>query len=104
LLNFDLPFVLTLSVSVIAVILTYVDMRRRLTQEREFSQSMAKLINTLREELKLLRKQSMTSEDIQRQKLLAQREQQQWNRMKDFAKAIGWILEHAEGDYEEDEY
>lgn len=98
--NFDLPFVVALSVSIVAVILTYIDMRRRLKQEREFSKSMANLINTLREELELFRKQSRTSEDIQRQRLLAQREQQQWNRIKDFASAIGWILEHAEDDEE----
>lgn len=76
-------------------------MRRRLKQEREFSQSMANLINTLREELELFRKQSKTSEDLTRQRLLAQREQQQWNRMKDVAKTIGWILEHAVDDEEE---
>lgn len=95
-LDFDLPFVLTISVSVVAVILAYIDMRRRLGQERKFSQSMANLINTLREELKLFRKQSMTSEDVERQKLLAQREQQQWNQIKDVAQAIGWFLEFVE--------
>jgi len=94
--DFDLPFVLTISVSVVAVILAYIDMRRRLEQERKFSQSMANLINTFREELKLFRKKSMTSEDVERQKLLAQREQQQWNRMKDVAQAIGWFIEHME--------
>jgi len=102
---FDLPFILTLGVSIVAVILSYIDMRRRLKQERKFSRSMANLISTLREELELFRKQSTTSEDIKRQKLLGQREQQQWNRMKDIAKAIGWILEHAEDEEEdEDEY
>lgn len=101
--DFDLPFIFTLGVSIVAVILSYIDMRRRLKQEREFSQSMANLVNTLREELELFRKQSMTSEDMKRQKLLAQREQQQWNRMKDIAKAIGWILEHAEDEYEEED-
>jgi len=84
-----LPFVVALSVSIIAVILTYIDMRRRLKQEREFSKSMANLINILREELELFGKQSRTSEDIQRQRFLARREQQQWNRIKDFASAIG---------------
>jgi len=60
---------------------------------------MANLINTLREELGLVRKQSKTSEDLDRQKLLVKREQQQWNRMKDVFKAIGWFLEHAEDEY-----
>jgi len=77
-------------------------MRLRLKKEREFSQSMANLINTLREELRLFRKQSKTSEDIERQKLLAQREQQQWNRMKDVGKLIGWLLEHTEDEEEYD--
>jgi len=93
---FDLPFILTLGVSIVAVILSYIDMRRRLKQERKFSRSMANLISTLREELELFRKQSMTSEDIKRQRLLARREQQQWNRMKDVAKAIGWFLDYVE--------
>jgi len=101
--DFDLPFILTFSVSTIMAILFYIDMRRRLRQQREFSKSMAKLIDTLREELKLFRKKSTTSGDIERQKLLTKREQQQWNRMKDVAKAIGWFLEHAEGGDEEGE-
>jgi len=92
----DLFSILTLSISIIAVVISYMDMRRRLDQEREFSQLMANLINTLREELKLFKKQSMTNKDIERQKLLAQREQQQWNRMRDVAQAIGWFLEHME--------
>jgi pilus assembly protein TadC len=94
--DFDLAFALTFSVSIIAVVLTYIDMRRRLKQEREFSQSMANLINTLREELELSRKQSKTTVDIERQKILAQQGKQQWNQIKDIGKAIGWILEHAE--------
>ena len=88
--DFDLPFILSISVSVFAVILTYMDMRRRLKQEREFSKSMAELINTLRE------KSKTSTEDIAKQNLLAQREEQQWNRLKDIAKAIGWIIEHSE--------
>jgi hypothetical protein len=75
-------------------------MRRRLKQEREASQLMANLINTLREELELFKKQSKTNEDIERQRLLARREQQQWNQIKDIGKAIGWILEHSEEDDE----
>lgn len=100
----DVTFLLTFGVSLVAVILSYIDIRIRLKQQREFSKSFAKLVNTLREELKLFRKQSKTSEDIRRQKILAQREQQQWNQIKDVAKAIGWFLEHAEEEYEEDEH
>lgn len=99
---FDLFSILALCVSIVAVILTYIDMRRRLNQEREFSKSMARLIDTLREELQLFRKKSMTNEDMERQNLLARREQQQWNRMKDVAKMIGWFLEHAEEREEEE--
>jgi len=91
-----LLFVIPVSISIVAVVLTYIDMRRRLKQEREASQSMANLINTLREELELFRKQFKTSEDSKRQRILAQQEQQQWNRMKDVFKAFGWMLEHAD--------
>jgi len=63
---------------------------------------MANLINTLREELELFRKQSRTTEDIERQKLLAQQGKQQWKQVTDIGKAIGWILEHA-GDAEDED-
>jgi len=92
----DVASALTLSVSIIAVILSYIDMRRRLKQEQEASQSMAELINTLREELELFRKRSMTNEELQRQKVLVQREKQQWKQITDIGKAIGWILEYSE--------
>ena len=57
---------------------------------------MAELINTLREELELFRKRSMTNEELQRQKVLVQREKQQWKQITDIGKAIGWILEYSE--------
>ena len=94
--DFDLAFALSLSVSIIAIVLTYIDMRRRIKAERDFNKSMAKLVNTLREELELFRKQSKTGEDIERQKLLARQGQQQWKQLTDIAKGIGWILEHSE--------
>jgi len=96
-----LPFALSLSVSIVAVVITYVDMRRRLKHEREFSKSMANLINTLREELELFRKQSMTTEDIERQKLLAQQGKQQWNQIKDIGKLIGWVIKQTKNDENE---
>lgn len=99
--DLDMAFALTLSVSIIAVVISYIDIRRRLKQDREASKSMALLINTLREELQLFRKQSQTSEDIQRQKLLTQREQQQWKRIVDVGKAIGWLWEHTEEENED---
>jgi ABC-type transport system involved in cytochrome bd biosynthesis fused ATPase/permease subunit len=95
-MDYDLVAILSLTVSIIAVVTAYVDMRRRLKAEREFNKSMAKLVNTLREELELFRKQSKTSEDLERQKHLASQSQRQWNQLKDVAKAIGWILEHSE--------
>lgn len=94
--DLDVASALTLSVSIIAVILSYIDMRRRLKQEQEASQSMAELINTLREELELFRKRSMTNEELQRQKVLVQREKQQWKQITDIGEAIGWILEYSE--------
>lgn len=102
--DFDLVTILTLCVSIVAVILTYIDMRRRLKQEQEFSKSMGRLINTLREELQLFRKKSMTNDDLKRQQLLAQKGQQQWKRMKDVARGIGWFLDRMEDTEEEEEY
>jgi hypothetical protein len=78
------------------VVITYVDMRRRLKQEREFSQSMANLINTLREELQLFRKQSMTNEDLKRQELLAKKGEQQWKQITDVMRGIYRVLKDSE--------
>jgi len=93
-MDFNILSISALCISIVAVILAYVDMRRKLRQEREFSRSMADLIGTLREELELFRKQSITGNESKRQQLLTQRENEQWSRLKDVAKAIGWILEH----------
>ena len=79
-------------------------MRRRLKQEQEFSKSMAKLINTFREELKLFRKSSKTDEDIERQKLLLKRGKHQWNQLKDIGKLGKFLLEHTDDSEEEEEY
>lgn len=94
--DFDLSFILTISVSIIAVAITYIDMRRRLKQEREFSQSMANLINTLREELQLFRKQSMTNEDSRRQELLARKAEHQWKQITDVMKGVYKVLKDSE--------
>jgi hypothetical protein len=102
-LGFEFLPIVSLCVSVVAVILTYVDMRKRLSQEQEFSKSMATLITTLREELKLFRKPS-SSNDIEKQKLLFKKEQHQWNQLKDVAKAVGWFMEQAENEEDEEDY
>lgn len=94
--GFDLFSILSLSVSIIAVAISYLDMRRRLRQEREVSQHMANLINTLREELELFRKQSRTNEDLKRQELLAKRGKQQWKQITDVAKGLGWLIKRFE--------
>lgn len=93
--------IVTISVSIIAVAISYIDMRRRLEQERKFSKSMADLINTLREELELFRKQSKTSEDIKKQELLFKQGQQQWKQVTDIGKLFGWFIKQAQN--EEDE-
>jgi len=101
--NLDLPFAITISISIIAVILTYVDMRRRLKQERESSLQMANLINTLREELELFRKQSKTSEDLRRQELLFKKEKQQWKQITDIFKGAYTALKDSEEDEHNEE-
>jgi len=96
--------VVTISVSIVAVAISYVDMRRRLRQEREFSKSMADLIITLREESELFRKQSKTSEDIKRQELLFKQGQQQWKQITDIGKLVGWVIKQTQNDdYENNE-
>ena len=101
-MGFEFISIITVCVSIIAVILAYVDMRRRLKEQQEFSKLFMKLLDTLREELKLFKKQSKgvssTKQELAREKLLAQREGQQWKQIKDVGKAIGWILEHTEDD------
>ena len=83
-----------------AVVLTYTDMRRRLKQDREFSDAQAKLIKTFQEELKLFRKQlsqrrgrDLSKADLERQKLLQRRAEHQWRQFRDIAKAVGRIIE-----------
>jgi len=98
-LTFVLPFsvsIVTAVISIVTVVLAYYDMKKRLKQEHDFSQSMADLVKTLKEELQLFRNQSSTSIDLERQKLLARKEETQYNRMKDVGKLIGWFLEHAD--------
>ena len=106
--DLDVTFLLTFGISLVTAILFYVDMRRRLKEQQEFSKLFMKLLDTLREELKLFKKHSKgvstTKQELEREKILAQRERQQWKQIKDVAKAIGWILEHTEDDNEEDEY
>ena len=102
--DLDLTFFLTFGVSLVTVILFYIDMRRRLTEQQEFSKLFMKLLGTLREELKLFKKQSKgvsaTKQELEREKILAQREIQQWRQIKDVAKAIGWLLEYTEDKYD----
>lgn len=91
--DFDLPFIVTISVPIIAVVITYVDMRRRSKQEREFSKSMVELISTLREELQLFRKQSSINTDLELLKILTAREELQWKRAMELGKATG-VFKH----------
>jgi len=89
--DFNLPFIVSTSIAIVVVILTYVDMRRRLKQEQEFSKSMAELINTLREELQLFRKQSSVNLDLELLKILTEREELQWKRIMELGKATGYF-------------
>lgn len=101
--DFDLPFLLTFGVSLAMVLIAYIDMRKRLKEQQAFSKLSMELLGTLKEELKLFREKpkgvSTTKQELKRQKILADREKQQWKQMKDVAKAIGWILEHTEDDF-----
>ena len=94
-------------VSIIAVILTYVDMRRRLKQEQDALKFMLELINVMREELRLFREQvgksRLTSQELERQKLLQREQEQKWRQAKDVFKAIRWLADTGNSeDVEED--
>jgi hypothetical protein len=99
----DFTFWIPQLIALTAVVLTYVDMRRRQKQDREFAEAQAELIDTFREELELFRKQlnqggrpNLSNDELEQQKLLQRRSEQQWRQMRDLGKAIGWILKHSE--------
>jgi len=84
----DLSFWIPQFISITAVIISYVDMRRRVKNEREFSEALAKYVQILW--------------NLKEEELRQQKDRQQWQKYKDIAKAFGWIWERFE-EYE-DEY
>ena len=96
----DPTFWIPTVISIVAVVLFYVDMRWRLKQEQAASISMLGLISAMREELQLFREQlskgKLTSEELERQKLLQGKQEHQWRIARDFFKGIGRLLERSE--------
>ena len=87
----DPTFWIPTFISIIALILVYVDMRGRQTSDREASKVMFGLITTMREELQLLRQQIGSAGLTSQQALLQKKEQAQWKRLIDIAKGFAWV-------------
>ena len=78
-------------ISVVGLILVYLDMRRRQTSDREASKIMFDLIATMRQELQLIKQQIGSSGITSQQSLLQRKEQAEWKRLTDLAKGISWL-------------
>jgi hypothetical protein len=103
----EITFWIPVIISVFAVILFYVDMRRRLKQEQDASKSMLDLINVMREELTLFREQigrgKLSNEEFERQKLLQRQEELKWRKARDIVKGIKWLAENVDDTEDEEE-
>jgi hypothetical protein len=102
---YDPTFWIPTVISLVAVVLAYMDIRRRQTQDRIASQATLSFIATLKRELQLVRNQLaqgfVSNELLAQQRLAQKREQDAWNRLVDIAKGIGWFMDRMDF---EDEY
>lgn len=96
----DPTFWIPTIISLIAVILFYIDMRSRLKQEEDASKSMLDLINIMKDELQLFREQmnkgKPSSEELERQKLLQRQEELKWREARDIIKGIKRLADIAD--------
>lgn len=74
-------------------------MRWRVKKEQAASASMAQMVNLMREELDLFRKQiqsgHLSSQEIERQKLLQRQGELQWRKTLDAIKGLKWLAKLA---------
>jgi hypothetical protein len=105
----DPSFWIPTAIALSAVVLAYFDLRRKQQQDRMTAQQTIKtsrqtisLLATLIQEMELMRVSALSSQlsnqQTKQQALLQKKEQDEWNRLKDVGKAIGWILDRAEED------
>jgi hypothetical protein len=104
----DLSFWVPALISVAAVVLSYVDLRFRQKQEKAASRATTDLILAMRQEIQILQRRieigATNNELIRQQELAHRQEQEAWNRLKDVAKGVGWLLERASEEQYDDEY
>jgi len=98
----DPTFWIPTFVSGLGVLLVYVDMRRRQTSDRDASRIMFGLINTMKQELQLIRQKVGSAGITSQQSLLQRKEQTQWKQLTDLARGFAWLVERWE-EFEGDE-
>ena len=95
----DLAFWIPTIISIIAVILFYVDMRWRLKQDHDASKSMLNLIQLMSHEHKLFREERslgrLSNESLAQQKLLQEQQKLQLRQTLATIQGIKWLADIA---------
>ena len=94
----DPTFWIPTIISLIAVLLFYVDTRRRQKADREAGETMVSLIRTMGKELDLIKQQIGQSGMTKQQIALQKNEELDWKKLKDIAKGVGWIFDRLNED------
>jgi hypothetical protein len=102
----DPTFWIPTVISIIAVIITLIEVRHAMKQEK-LSKTMLDLVNDMRKELRIFRvqanKSSLSSEELKKQQLLLREQEQKWKQVNDLAKGFKWFVEMSQTSNEEDE-
>ncbi len=93
----DPTFWIPTAISIVAVLLFYLDMRWRIKREEKTSVEMAQMIRVLKQELELFRKQAegghLTSQELQKQKALQSQSDTIWKGVMNALKAAKLVKE-----------
>ena len=96
----DPTFLVPTIIAVGALVVSVAEIRRE-RKDREISRAMLDLIKTMREDLKRVQQPIYAqSPGILSESELRKREALQWQKLKDVAKAVGWIWDRLEEDDE----
>ena len=120
----SLDIIISSIISLIAVmvaILSFLEVKRQTKQSREQSEKQTKLLETISEALpytikrktakstpnkKLINDTALSkarADDVKGMKLELEKEKLQWQKNKDIAKGLAWIIDRLDSDEEEDE-
>src|SRR5579872_6586383 len=89
----DPTFWIPTIISIIAISVSYLDVRRRQHSDREATEALLALIKTMKEELDLLEKQSTDRTDLSKAALLQKQEEANWRKLRDIGKGVKWFLD-----------